>query len=111
MDQVATASSLQVVYESALACLQETLAVGRAAGELGTWEWDIASGRVEWSSELELIHGIEPGTFGGDFEAFERDMHPEDRAHARAALRRALEGESDEYALEYRIVPPEGVVR
>ena len=50
------------------------------AGRLGAWDWDIPAQQVTWSAVLERIHGLEEGTFGGDFEAYQRDIHPEDRA-------------------------------
>lgn len=81
------------------------------AGRMGTWSWDIAEGRVEWSRELEAIHGLEPGTFGGSVEAFEQDMHPEDRERVRSAIQRAVAGQTDDYVVEYRILPQHGRLR
>ena len=30
------------------------------AGEIGGWEWDIGTGVVRWSENLERIHGLAP---------------------------------------------------
>jgi len=35
----------------------------------GVWEWDISSGRVQWSDALHGIYGLEPGEFAGTVEA------------------------------------------
>ena len=35
--------------------------------------------KVTWSAMLEQIHGLEVGTFPGTFEAYQQDIHPEDR--------------------------------
>src|SRR5260370_28026964 len=35
------------------------------AASSGTWDWDIESGSVRWSAEMERIHGQEPGAFRG----------------------------------------------
>ncbi len=41
-----------------------------AAGGLGSWDWDLVTGRVTWSAGMEAIAGVEPGTFGGTGEDF-----------------------------------------
>jgi PAS domain S-box-containing protein len=64
-----------------------------------------------WSESLERIHGLEPGTFGGTFEHFQADIHPEDRAQVLDAIQRAV-GEGLELTLDHRIVrPSDGAVR
>ena len=59
---------------------QERLRLALEAGDMGAWEYWIPEARVLWSETLERIHGLEPGTFGGTFEAYQRDIHPEDRS-------------------------------
>lgn len=80
------------------------------AGGIGAWQWDVASQRVTWSPNLERIHGLEPGTFAGTFEAFTADVHPEDRERLHSTIRRALE-EDKPYRVEYRIIRPDGAER
>lgn len=72
------------------------------AANVGTWQWDIASGRVEWSDNLEAIHGLPPGSFGGDFESFLKDVDPRDRAAVMARIQEALQSGRD-YHVEYRL--------
>jgi PAS domain S-box-containing protein len=83
--------------------------VALEAGRLGPWTWDVAAGRVTWSPALERMHGLEPGTFDGSFEAYQRDIHPDDRARVLAAIEATLAGAV--HHLEYRIVRPDGEVR
>ncbi|MGH2689599.1 MAG: PAS domain S-box protein, partial [Actinomycetota bacterium] len=77
---------------------------------MGSWEWDIASDEVTWAASLERVHGLEPGTFPGTLEAFQRDIHPEDLDDVLALVRRAAEGEGP-YEVTYRIRRPDGEVR
>ncbi len=88
---------------------EERLRLAVEAGRMGTWEWKIASGEVAWSPSLEAIHGLAPGQFPGTFEAYQRDIHPEDREAVRRALDEALE--RGEHRVEYRVVRPDGEVR
>jgi PAS domain S-box-containing protein len=86
---------------------EEQLRVALEAGRLGAWDWDIAAQRVTWSTMLEKIHGLAPGSFEGTFEAYQRDIHPEDRERVLAAITRAVEERSD-YHVIYRINRPDG---
>jgi PAS domain S-box-containing protein len=80
------------------------------AAHVGTWNWDTRTGEVRWSDNLEAIHGLAPGTFGGTFEAFLEGVHPEDRDKVLQAIRPALE-EVKDYEIEYRCVCPDGPLR
>ena len=33
------------------------------AANVGTWEWNIATGEDRWSDNMESIHGMAPGSF------------------------------------------------
>ena len=91
---------------------QEHLQLALAAGEMGTWEWDVTGGRVSWSTTLEALHGLAPGSFPGTFEAFQADMHPEDRPRVVDTIRALLEtSATDNYTATYRIIRPDGSQR
>ena len=42
---------------------ERRLNLALTAGRMGAWDWDIERDTVTWSSELESIHGLEPGSF------------------------------------------------
>lgn len=92
----------RVEAEEALRASDARLRVAVEAGRMGTWEWNVAEDRVHWSPTMERIHGLQVGTFGGTFDEAVRDVHPDDRAHVEATIRRTLDGEPHE--LTYRIV-------
>lgn len=80
------------------------------AGRMGAWQFDIELGRVTWTATLESIHGLEVGTFGGTFQDYQRDIHPEDRERVLETIGRSMSGESPHHLL-YRIIRPDGEVR
>ncbi len=80
------------------------------AGEIGGWEWDIGTGVVRWSENLERIHGLAPGSFGNTFEAYQAMIHPGDRERVISALRGCIEGRSD-YETEFRSAETSGDAR
>jgi PAS domain S-box-containing protein len=88
---------------------QERLRLALEAGDLGAWEYRIKEQRVFWSETLERIHGLEPGTFGGRFDDYQRDIHPDDRAHVFETVTRTLSGAP--HLLRYRIIRPDGSIR
>ncbi|MBI4658826.1 MAG: DUF4118 domain-containing protein [Verrucomicrobia bacterium] len=81
-----------------------------AAGHMGAWQWDVSTHQVSWSPGLEEIHGLKPGTFGGRFDDFKRDMHPDDAESVFAAIETALKTQGD-YCVAYRIRRPDGAIR
>jgi PAS domain S-box-containing protein len=96
--------------ERALRESEQRLQHALSSGRMGAWEWDIGSGAVIWSPNLEAIHGLEPGGFGGGFEDFKREIHPEDLPTVLARIQEALEARSD-YQSVYRMRRADGETR
>ncbi|PTL79818.1 ATP-binding protein [Vitiosangium sp. GDMCC 1.1324] len=92
-------------------CAQARQEVALEAGRMGAWEWDIPAGRVTWAPALERIHGIPEGSFGGTFQDYQSDMHPEDRERVLASIQRLVALREPEHHVQYRIVLPDGQVR
>jgi len=89
---------------------ERRLLVALEAGRMGTWQWTVGTGHLKWSPGLEAIHGHAPGTFPGRFDAFEREIHPDDRDRVLTAIAEAVEHRRDHH-IEYRIVRADGTVR
>ncbi|WP_082167652.1 sensor histidine kinase [Methylobacterium aquaticum] len=86
--------------ETALRDGEERLRLALAAGRLGTWEIDLATGQHRLSARSAEIFGQAPLSH----EAWTRAVHPEDRTRIEAALEALLAGEA-EYRAEFRIRP------
>jgi len=76
---------------------------------MGTWEWDIGTGAIAWSPNLEPLHGFEQGSFGGTFADFQALIHPDDRPRVEQAIARAV-ADGSHYSVEFRIVWPDGSI-
>jgi PAS domain S-box-containing protein len=72
------------------------------AADIGVWAWDIASGRIIWSRNLEAIHRLSAGSFDRTLSFFETDVHPEDRPIVLAAIKETLETRRP-YSVMYRV--------
>jgi PAS domain S-box-containing protein len=89
--------------EQALRDSEQRMRFCLEAANLGTWDWDIESGSVRWSENMERIHGQLLGSFAGTIEAFLGSIHDGDRQRVSNAVRQALEGDG-KYHVEYRQV-------
>jgi PAS domain S-box-containing protein len=86
---------------------EEMLRSALAAGQTGTWDWDLRENRMTWSDVHEMMFGYRPGTFSGDPDVFFSRVHPDDRAALMSAIERARD-QRLEYVHEFRIEPTPG---
>jgi PAS domain S-box-containing protein len=56
----------------------DSLIEGLRMGGVGVWRWKIESHILEWTENLERVHGLPAGTFDGTLASFQRDIHAED---------------------------------
>ncbi len=80
---------------------EERMLAALNAAHVGTWAWDIRTGEVEWSENLERIHALPPGSFDGTFEGFLGGVHPDDRPAVLRAIQQSID-EGKDYHVEYR---------
>jgi PAS domain S-box-containing protein len=80
-----------------------------AAG-IGTFEWDLTTGRLSWDDRLDELFGFAPGVFGESIEAFNERLHPDDLPRVTELLQEAIDACGD-YEAEYRVVAPGAPVR
>jgi two-component system cell cycle sensor histidine kinase/response regulator CckA len=93
-----------------LAEREELMREAERVAHLGTWTWDMESGRVTWSAEMYRILGLEPGKSTPSVEAFFAAVHPADRERAQATSQQAIE-DGVLPLVDCRIVRPDGSIR
>ena len=86
------------------------LAEAQRLAQLGNWELDPRTGRINWSDEMYRITGLARDAFAGTRESCFGLVHPDDRARLERAVRLALEGGAP-FAVEHRLVRPDGTLR
>lgn len=86
--------------------LQEAAQIAR----LGRWRWDVVTGNIEWSKTTQEIFGLDSAGHKLTYAEFIGTVHPDDRAAVEAAVQSALKN-GTEYAIEHRIVLPDGSQR
>ncbi|TFV86327.1 SpoIIE family protein phosphatase [Blastococcus sp. CT_GayMR16] len=80
-----------------------------AAG-IGSFDWDLGTGRLVWDDRMVEIFGYDRETFTETLEAFSARVHPDDRVRTLDALQAAVDTCGD-FDAEFRIVLPHGETR
>ncbi len=91
--------------------LSHGLERAQAIALLGSWQWDIGEGRLNWSAEIYRIFGLSPYSLRPTYEDFLAFVHPDDRERVSEAVERALEDPAVGYRIEHRVVRRGGEVR
>ena len=89
---------------------QRHLVEAQMLAHLGSWHWDVDSGKAQWSDEQYRIFGHEPSSISVTYDTFLIALFPDDRDRVLSAVSNALTGKVP-YDIEYRIVRPNGDVR
>src|SRR6266699_803807 len=85
------------------------LAEGQRLAHMGSWAFD-AAGFKHWSSELFVIHGLDPAGNAPSIPEYMALVHPEDREFVAQAIENML---VDHHGFDFtkRIVRPDGTIR
>ena len=77
------------------------------AAEVGSFELDLETGRLEWDERMHELFGYEPGQFPGDLDAGMRRIVEQDREQVLEAMTEAVSS-VDRFFVEYRVQLPDG---
>lgn len=88
----------------------EQLNLALQASRMGRWNWNIQTGKILWSENLEALFGLQPGEFDGSYEMFVDRLHPDDRDRVVANMNHAI-ATGEDYDIEFRVVYPNGTIR
>lgn len=94
--------------ERALRQSEERLALVLLAGEIGFWDWDVASGRVVFGGQWAPMLGYEVEELEPDYRTWERLVHPEDLQRVIGVLQEHLCGRAPFYECEHRLRHKDG---
>lgn len=66
------------------------------------WDWDIASGHVQWNSNMASVFGHEDVSVADGFREWESMIHPDDRARVVSSVHAAIDGRAETWQEEFR---------
>jgi PAS domain S-box-containing protein len=93
--------------ESALRESEERLSLAFAGAQEGVWDWNLETGAVVYSPHWRKMLGYSEEEVEPHVSAWERLLHPEDRAIVRDVVDGVLRGERD-YTVEFRLQHKDG---
>jgi PAS domain S-box-containing protein len=82
---------------------QERLEVALHGGNLGSWDWDVPSGRVIYSTRWAEMLGYAQSEIEPNFRAWETLLHADDLPGASKRLKEHLAGRTPYYDIEVRM--------
>lgn len=89
---------------------KERLRRGQIYANIGTWEWNIATGELFWTERVAPLFGGEARELETSYENFLAAVHPDDRQAVVDAVDACIEVDQP-YDIEHRVVWPDGRVR
>ncbi len=87
----------------------EQLRMALSAAQMGMWDWDMVTGKINWSPEHEYLFGLTVGSFDGKYETFDACLHPDDRTLLNQAVQQAIQTHRI-YHCEFRVIWADGSI-
>lgn len=76
--------------------------------QTGSWERDLRSNEAVWSDQEYLCLGYQPQCCTASFERFLAAVHPEDKTRVIEAIDAFLDGKTEHYDIEHRVIWQDG---
>ncbi len=78
--------------------------------KMGSWEWDVCTNKVFWTSGLFNVYELPQSEEGLTYEKFIEMVHPEDKAVVENTLKQSF-ADKKFYDYYHRIVTPSGAIK
>lgn len=99
----------QMRAQQALAQSEERLTRSQTFAEIGTWDWNIATGELYWSERIPALFGHKMGALQTTYANFLAAVHPDDRQRVVEAVDACVH-HGAKYEIEHRVVWPDASV-
>ncbi|GAA6624052.1 ATP-binding protein [Scytonema sp. NUACC26] len=107
--ELQTLFEVNLKTEAALKASEVRLRLAIEGGEIGTWDFDVTSGKILWSDRCKIMAGLASDA-ETNYTDFINAIHPEDRSQINIAVERSL-AEDEDYDVETRIQRKDGALR
>ncbi len=84
---------------------RDSLSEAQKIARSGSWQWDLAQNKIQWSEGMYGIFHASPETFEPTYERFLSLVHPEDRDLLKKAIDSTLQT-GEVYDIHYRVSLP-----
>ncbi len=95
---------------ASLAQSEEALRFALESAQMGSWDWNITTGKLTYSQHYGPVFGLPLGDYHHSHEDFINSVHPEDREYVSETLKN-IQVTGTDYHLQLRIFTPDGELR
>ncbi len=95
--------------EEALRESEVQLRLAMEAADMGSWYWNLDTGKMSFSDGFGPLFGLPRGTFFSEYSQFLAAIHPDDRSATDASVQRAVKLDNN-FDMECRVVWRDGSV-
>ena len=97
--------------EQTLRTHEEQLRLALTSADVGTWNWDLQTDHIYWSSQVDKFLGLSEGTQPRTQNDWLALVHPDDGETIGLAMRQALEPQRTDVTFEHRVLRSDGSVQ
>jgi len=97
--------------EDALRESQERYAMASAAGAVGVWDWNFETNELFVDARLKSLLGFDEAEISTRPDDWGSRVHPEDLPSAAVAVKACIDGATDIYEIEHRMLHKDGSSR
>ena len=90
---------------------EERYALAVQAGQVGVWDWDLATGRIYVDPMLKAILGFDDYEIANHLDEWGQRVHPEDGDIVMKAANDHIQGLTPCYKVEHRMLHKDGSIR
>jgi PAS domain S-box-containing protein len=96
--------------EEALTKSELGLAHAQRIGQIGSWEWNLRTGTLQWSAQLYAIYRVNPATFIPTMDGFAAFIHPDDKDRVQRMIDQIMSA-GKSVSFDFRILAGDGSTR
>ena len=87
---------------------EEQLRLALTSAEVGTWNWNLQTDHIYWSSQVDRLLGLSDGARPRTQDDWLALVYREDRESMSRAMRQAKDQDGTAVAFEHRVLQPDG---
>ncbi len=90
---------------------EQLLKLALESANAGSWNWEIKTGKIDWSLENYDIYGLDPSQGKPRYHDWSNAIHSEDRERVNEQVQQVVSGHLPAFNHEFRIIHPQRGVR
>ncbi|WP_269236372.1 CHASE3 domain-containing protein [Flavobacterium flavigenum] len=98
------------IFNKKLLISSGLMAESEVIGKFSTWQWDLETGKIDYSDNQFRLLGVEPNAFEPKNDSFLDFVHPEDKEAIKASMEGIINNEELPFTY-YKIIQPNGETR